>query len=320
MPGPTITVSAVVLRDDQGRVLTVRKRGTTRFMLPGGKPEADESPDRTAVREIAEELGLELRLDRLELVGRFRSEAANEAGHSLLSTVYSHPLEGVPTVAAEIEEMRWLSPDEPLPADLAPMLEFRVLPALTSPLRTVTVFTGASAGTDARLGEAVAELATHLADHGIAIAYGGGHVGLMGRVADAALAAGGLVTGVIPQHLVDRELAHPGLTDLHVVDTMHQRKQRMTELGDAFVALPGGIGTLEELFEAWTWQQLGLHAKPVALYDVGGFWQPLLAMVDSMVDKGFLDARFRESLVVAGSPEELLALLRGWHRAREKWS
>lgn len=317
---PTITVSAVVLRDEQGRVLTVRKRGTSRFMLPGGKPEQSESPDRTAVREISEELGLELRLEDLELLGRFRSAAANEAGHSLVSTVYCHPLEGVPQVAAEIDEMRWLSLDEPLPADLAPMLEFRVLPTLASQVRAVTVFTGASEGTDARLAEAVAQLATHLADHGIAIAYGGGHVGLMGRVADAALAAGGRVTGVIPQHLVDRELAHPGLTELQVVETMHQRKQRMAELGDAFVALPGGIGTLEELFEAWTWQQLGIHAKPVALYDVDGFWQPLLAMVDSMVDKGFLDSRFRNSLVVASTPEELLERLRTWQPAVEKWS
>lgn len=316
---PTITVSAVVLRDDQGRVLTVRKRGTSRFMLPGGKPEQGEGPDRTAVREIFEELGLELRLEDLELLGRFRSAAANEAGHSLVSTVYCHPLEGEPAVAAEIDEMRWLSLDEPLPADLAPMLEFRVLPTLASQVRVVTVFTGASEGTDARLGEAVAQLATHLADHGIAIAYGGGNVGLMGRVADTTLAAGGRVTGVIPQHLVDHELAHPGLTELQVVETMHQRKQRMAELGDAFVALPGGIGTLEELFEAWTWQQLGIHAKPVALYDVDGFWQPLLAMVDSMVDKGFLDSRFRDSLVVASTPEELLERLRTWQPAVEKW-
>ena len=120
----------------------------------------------------------------------------------------------------------------------------------------------------------------------------------MGVVADAALAAGGEVVGVIPQHLVDDELAHPGLPRLEVVDSMHERKARMADLSDAFVALPGAAGTLEELFEAWTWGMLGLHAKPTALLDVDGFWQPLLAQLRRMVDDGYLDGRRLDALGV----------------------
>ena len=137
---------------------------------------------------------------------------------------------------------------------------------------------------------AAAAFAADLARAGVGVVYGGGHVGLMGVVADAALEAGGEVVGVIPQHLVDDELAHPGLPRLEVVDSMHERKARMAELSDVFVALPGAAGTLEELFEAWTWGMLGLHAKPTALFDVDGFWQPLLAQLRRMVDDGYLDA------------------------------
>ena len=139
----------------------------------------------------------------------------------------------------------------------------------------VAVFTGSQAGPPSHR-DAAAAFATDLARAGVGIVYGGGHVGLMGVVADAALAAGGEVVGVIPQHLVDDEVAHPGLPRLEVVDSMHERKARMADLADAFVALPGAAGTLEELFEAWTWGMLGLHAKPTALLDVDGFWQPLL--------------------------------------------
>ena len=131
-------------------------------------------------------------------------------------------------------------------------------------------------------------------------------------VADAALAAGGEVVGVIPQHLVDDELAHPGLPRLEVVASMHERKARMAELSDVFVALPGAAGTLEELFEAWTWGMLGLHAKPVALLDVDGFWQPLLGQLRRMVDDGYLDGRRLDALGVVGSADELLAFTEGY--------
>ncbi|MFE6971179.1 TIGR00730 family Rossman fold protein [Isoptericola sp. NPDC057653] len=191
----------------------------------------------------------------------------------------------------------------------------------TSPaaLRRLTLFTGSASGREPRYAAAVRDLAGVLAGRGVGVVYGGGRVGLMGELADAALGAGGEVLGVMPRSLVDGEIAHPGLTRLDVVADMHERKQRMGELGDGFVALPGGAGTLEELFEVWTWQQLGIHAKPVALYDVDGFWQPLLRMVDHMVDEGFLSSRYRESLVVARSPQGLLDALAAWEPPAAKW-
>jgi uncharacterized protein (TIGR00730 family) len=183
----------------------------------------------------------------------------------------------------------------------------------------IAVFTGSQSGPPAHRAAAAA-FATDLAEAGVGIVYGGGHVGLMGVVADAALAAGGEVVGVIPQHLVDDELAHPGLPRLEVVDSMHERKARMADLSDAFVALPGAAGTLEELFEAWTWGMLGLHAKPTALLDVDGFWQPLLAQLRRMVDDGYLDGRRLDALGVVSDAAELLVIhrqstrgpLRGW--------
>lgn len=146
-----------------------------------------------------------------------------------------------------------------------------------------------------------------LAQRGIDIVYGGAHVGTMGALADAALAAGGSVTGVIPQSLVDWEVAHTGLTELHVVNGLHQRKALMSELSDAFVALPGGAGTLEELFEVWTWAQLGLHTKPVGLLDVDGYFAHLRRFVDHMVDEGFSRATYRDMLLVEPDLERLLA-------------
>ena len=154
---------------------------------------------------------------------------------------------------------------------------------------------------------------------GIDLVYGGGHVGLMGVVADAALAAGGEVVGVIPQHLVDDELAHPGLPRLEVVSSMHERKALMADLADAFVALPGGAGTLEELFEAWTWGMLGLHAKPTALLDVDGFCQPLLVQLRRMVDDGYLDGRRLDALGVVTSADELLAFVATYEHPARKW-
>lgn len=185
--------------------------------------------------------------------------------------------------------------------------------------RWITVFTGSASGADAVYADAVAELAKTFAAESVGIVYGGGKVGLMGHVADTLLAAEGEAIGVMPQALVDGEIAHTGLTRLEVVADMHQRKLRMAELGEAFVALPGGAGTLEEFFEAWTWQQLGLHAKPVALYDIGGFWQPLLTMVEQMVHQGFLSAQYRESLIVARTPRDLLEAWSAWQPPTPKW-
>src|SRR5690606_10528864 len=153
-----------------------------------------------------------------------------------------------------------------------------------SALSRIVVFTGSSDGTDPAYFAAATAVGTAISKAGLGLVYGGGNVGLMGAVASAGRAAGGEVIGVIPQALVDKEIAHPDLTRLEVVADMHERKMRMAELCDAFVALPGGIGTLEELFEAWTWLQLGIHSKPIALYDVDGFWDPMLAMIDRMVE------------------------------------
>jgi uncharacterized protein (TIGR00730 family) len=167
--------------------------------------------------------------------------------------------------------------------------------------------------------DAVAELAKTLAAERVGLVYGGGKVGLMGHVADAVLQAGGEVTGVIPQLLVDGETAHRGLTRLEIVADMSERKRRMAELGDAFIALPGGPGTLEEFFEAWTWQNLGIHTKPVALYDVNGFWQPLLTMIDHMVEAGFLAQQYRDALIVARTPRDLLDAWAVWQAPPPKW-
>jgi uncharacterized protein (TIGR00730 family) len=184
----------------------------------------------------------------------------------------------------------------------------------------LAVFTGSSFGSSAAYAEAASLLGTHLAVHGIGVVYGGGHVGLMGVVADAAMAAGGEVIGVIPQGLADRELAHHGLTRLEVVETMHERKALMADLSDGFVAVPGGAGTWEEFFEAWTWLQLGIHAKPVCLYDVNGFWQPLSASIDAMVDQGFVSAASRDSIVMADEPAGMLSAIRAWTPFTPKWT
>jgi len=158
---------------------------------------------------------------------------------------------------------------------------------------------------------AARELGDRLAARRIGLVYGGASVGLMGELADAVLAGGGEAVGVIPGRLVGRELAHAGLTELHVVETMHERKALMAQLSDAFVVLPGGAGTLDEFFEALTWRQLGLHAKPLALLDVDGFFEPLLALADHLVEEGFVLAEFRALLLVEREPAALLDRLGG---------
>ena len=148
-----------------------------------------------------------------------------------------------------------------------------------------------------------------MVEHGVDLVYGGGRLGLMGLSADAVLAAGGQVYGVIPHALVGLEVAHTGLTELHTVETMHERKAKMTELADGFVALPGGIGTLDELFEAWSWNALGYHAKPFCLLNVAGFWDRLIEFLDHASASGFISKRRRAQLLVAQTPDEALKLL-----------
>jgi uncharacterized protein (TIGR00730 family) len=176
-----------------------------------------------------------------------------------------------------------------------------------SALRRVCVFCGSSTGRNPSYRRLADQLGRTLAARGLGLVYGGGRVGLMGAVADGALAAGGEVIGVIPQALIDREIGHRGLTELRVVGSMHERKALMTELADGFIALPGGIGTLEELFEVWTWAQLGLHSKPCGLLDSDGFFGPLVGFLDHLVVTGFVQPQYRAMLHTAVSPEELLA-------------
>ncbi len=186
-------------------------------------------------------------------------------------------------------------------------------------LRRITVFTGSRHGNSDTYVEAVEAFAQALADKGYGVVFGGGDVGLMGVLADTALSCGGEVIGIMPQSLTVAEIPHSKLTQLEIVPNMHVRKERMADLGDAFVALPGGAGTLEELFEAWTWQQLGIHTKPVALLNVGGFWDPLLAMIDHMAAQGFMRREFTESLIVESDPKALLAALASWEPATHPW-
>ena len=141
----------------------------------------------------------------------------------------------------------------------------------------------------------------------------------MGVIATEALSHGGSVIGVMPGSLVDRELAHPGLTRLEIVESMHERKARMAELSDAFIALPGGTGTLEEFFEVWTWQQLGIHNKPVALYNIDDFWGPLIATIDAGVDAGSLRSTYRDALIISDKAQDLLNQLTFWKPAPQKW-
>ena len=190
-------------------------------------------------------------------------------------------------------------------------------------MHRVCVFCGASSGRVPAYAEAARAFGTALAGRGLGLVYGGGRVGLMGAVADAALAAGGSVVGVIPQELVDRELAHGGLTELHVVASLHERKALMAELSDGFVALPGGFGTLDELLEQLTWSQLGLHAKPIGLLDVGGYWRPLIALARHATEEGFVRESDLGAIAVADDPEGLLDRLERLtreQRPRAKWS
>lgn len=174
----------------------------------------------------------------------------------------------------------------------------------------LAIFCGSSAGNHPAYLEAAQQLGQALANADIGLVYGGASVGLMGAVADAAKAHGGKVIGVIPRTLVDREIAHTGLDDLHVVNSMHERKALMAELSDGFIALPGGIGTLEELFEVWTWAQLGHHRKPCALFNANGYYDKLIDFLDHGTREGFLKPMYRDMLIVEQSVECLLEALK----------
>ena len=176
-------------------------------------------------------------------------------------------------------------------------------------MRRLAVYCGSSIGSDPCFAETAEALGGEMAARDIGLVYGGGRLGLMGVVADSVLEAGGEAYGVIPQALIDLEVAHTGLTELHVVQTMHERKARMTDLTDAFVAIPGGIGTLDELFEAWSWNALGYHAKPFALLNVNGFWDGMIDFLDHVTVSGFMSPARRAQLLVGDSIGEVIEKL-----------
>ena len=176
-------------------------------------------------------------------------------------------------------------------------------------MRRVCVFCGSSVGNQPAYREAAEALGALLAGRGIGLVYGGGNVGLMGVIADAVMAKGGQAIGVIPQSLADREIAATGITELRVVDSMHTRKAMMADLSDAFIAMPGGVGTFEEFFEVVTWTQLGLHRKPCGLLNVNGFYAPLAAFIDQATNEGFIRAEHRAAIILDSNPARLLDTL-----------
>jgi len=187
-------------------------------------------------------------------------------------------------------------------------------------LKSICVYCGSNAGNKPIYAERATALGTRLAEENLALVYGGGNVGLMGIVADAVLQAGGEVVGVIPQQLVEWEVAHRGVTRLEIVANMHERKARMFDLSDGFVALPGGFGTLDEMFEMLTWRQLGLGDKPCAFFDVDGFYQPLMTMLDRMVAERFLHAEQRADLWHGDDIDALFSWLHAYEPAQaSKW-
>ena len=179
-------------------------------------------------------------------------------------------------------------------------------------MKRIAVFCGSSKGNNPGFAAAAASMGNELARRGLELVFGGGKVGLMGVIADTVLRAGGRATGVIPKGLIAREVGHDGLSELHVVATMHERTALMARLSDAFVALPGGIGTFEELFEIWTWAQLGMHRKPIGVLNVGGYYDPMIAMIDEAVRAELLKPETRRMLIVDSVPARLLDRFETW--------
>jgi uncharacterized protein (TIGR00730 family) len=176
-------------------------------------------------------------------------------------------------------------------------------------VKCLAVYCGSASGTDPLFGEAARATAEAMVSRGVDLVYGGGRLGLMGLMADSVLGLGGRVYGVIPTALVELEVAHTGITELYTVETMHGRKAKMTDLADAFLALPGGIGTLDELFEAWSWNVLGYHKKPFCLLNVEGFWDGLIEFIDHATESGFLSRQRRAQLLIADTPDQALEML-----------
>ncbi|WP_296105870.1 LOG family protein [uncultured Corynebacterium sp.] len=366
---PFIRVSAAIIRNRDGQFLLVRKKDTTAFMFPGGKPEPGETPDHTLIRELDEELNLRVGTEDLTFVGTFRTNAANEANTQLLADVFTlkNPLNcsnsaddgndgDNPDVGnkdshdvtphAEIDVARWFT-SEDIKTEREPIapLTREVVPQLYG--RGFLLFTGSAMGNNPVYREAVESLVHSIGVHNDHIVYGGGRAGLMGVVGDTAAEDGTLCIGVIPyllagvdgphgfnqggrSYIVPRddgtvpmpsrgEIAHGRLTRLELVPTMSTRKMRMGELADIVVGLPGGAGTVDELFDAWTQQQLGYTHHAVALLNVNGYWDPLISAINHMVAEGFLSSTYRESLIIADTPCDLYEKVNAWVPPAPKW-
>lgn len=187
-------------------------------------------------------------------------------------------------------------------------------------MKSICVFCGSHSGNSSSYEEAARATGRALFRSGLRLVYGGGKVGLMGVVADTVLSGGGEVIGVITRGLLDREIAHRGIRDLRVVESMHERKELMASLADGFIALPGGVGTLEEIFEQWAWSQLGIHAKPCGFLNVNAYFTPLVAMIDRMVSEGFLSPAFAAMIAVETDPDALLARFNAYQPPAKRWS
>lgn len=320
-PMSDIRVSAVVFINDDLEVLTVRKGGTTGFMLPGGKPEAGESFEDAAAREVFEELGLRVPASSLELLGVFTQPALNEPGYQVQAHVYLAPQLDTswPKVRpqAEIEQLRWVHPVTGDMDSQAPLNTQAVFPELITRRedydvqKSLAVFLGSSKGNSPEYGAAAVALGAECARRKVRLVYGGSSSGLMGQLADSALANRGEVLGFIPDFMAGQEVAHRELEELEVVGSMHERKIRMAEEADAFVALPGGPGTLEEFFEVWTLSYLGVHSKPIFLLNTAGYWAPLLEALEAMAGAGFVNEAYYDRLTVVDSVDQLFNEL-GW--------
>ncbi|WKD60421.1 LOG family protein YvdD [Corynebacterium ciconiae DSM 44920] len=320
-------ISAVIIRDPRRRVLTLAPSDSGDYTLPLQPQHSGESAEQAALRALSEQLGISLEAEQLTRCGVFTAEPEHStdptAPQQVSTTLFlcTEPVEAAAEQADRERDVavRWVDPYAP-GEHVAPLLKQTVLPYLSEqPVHSVAVFTGASTGKDGRHLLAARELGAALAATGTRLVYGGGAVGLMGAVASAALDAGGAVTGVMPKKLVDGEIAHPGLSQLDVVDSMHARKQRMSELADAFICLPGGTGTLDEFYDVWTGQQLGYHAKPIAFLG-SDYWAPTMQALKIMVDEGFVRAEDYEALIVTDSPDDLLHQLRTWRAPTPKWA
>lgn len=187
-------------------------------------------------------------------------------------------------------------------------------------MQAICIFCGSSAGNDGAYMEVAQQVGQYFAEQNITLIYGGGRVGLMGAVADSVIAYGGRAVGVMPKHLVDREIAHTQLSELHVVANMHERKQKMADLADGFIALAGGAGTLEEIFEQWTWAQLGIHEKPCAFLNTKGYYDPLLTMIKDMVEKRFVQQKYGDMIIHSDSIKEIVTQFNHYQPPSAKWA